>query len=335
VAAEDAASVADVLKDPEVGAYPCDQIELIRDEQVTRDGLIAALVRLAKRTSDQDTAFIFYCGHGVLGEDGLYYFTTQDTVLVAGSRVRSGTGVNGAELLGLVRAIKARKLLLVVNACFSGRVNPVLAPTEEALGIPLSQTLRHEFLATGEGRAIITASRQDQYSYYQVGKKSTYFGQALVDGLRGQGAAGHGDYVGLYDLYQHVYTTVTAQTSGAQDPVLTILEGVGPFPVSLRPVYARTGPSSTPALSAAPTGAATEVIREAELNDTGRVRALMTELLTDEEVDALAMDHFRPVYDQFSRGMSRTAKIHRLIEHCSRRRKLGVLLTSVRAYEAE
>ncbi len=42
-----------------------------------------------------------------------------------------------------------------------------------------------------------------------------------------------GGYIGLYDLYQHIYTHVRAATNNQQDPMLTILEGVGPFPVAL------------------------------------------------------------------------------------------------------
>src|SRR4051794_1925538 len=85
----DAKGIADALKDPSVGAYPPDQVRLIPDQgrRATREEVIQALKQLAGRTTPTDTAFLFFCGHGVLGEDGRYYLTTQDTVLTAGKRV--------------------------------------------------------------------------------------------------------------------------------------------------------------------------------------------------------------------------------------------------------
>lgn len=198
----------------------------------TKAEVIQALEQFAGRVGSADTAFIFFCGHGVLGEDGEYYFTTQDTVLTSGNLVKAGTGLSKTKLLELLRAVKARKLIFVINACFSGHVSPTLAPTEGVVGAPPSSTLGVEVLGAGEGRALITASRPTQYSYFSSQDDNTYFGQALIDGLRG-GAPGRGGYIGLYELYQHLYTSVRSKTGNRQDPMLTILEGVGPFPLAL------------------------------------------------------------------------------------------------------
>jgi hypothetical protein len=94
-----------------------------------------------------------------------------------------------------------------------------------------------EVLSTGEGRALITASRPSQYSYFRHEQPRTFFGQALIDGLCGH-ASGTGGYIGLYELYQHLYTNVKAaamRVNGTQEPVLTIQQGVGPFPVARFP----------------------------------------------------------------------------------------------------
>jgi hypothetical protein len=235
ITAADAQGVADALKDPAVGGYPPDRVYLLQDAQATRDSTLVALEQLAHLTSPTDTVFFYFCGHGVLGEDGLYYFTTQDTVLTPDNLVRKGTGVSGPEILDRLRAIPARKLLFIINACFSGHLSPALGAPQDGLGTPPSATLGVEVLATGEGRALITASRPMQKSYYRHSDPHTVFGQALIDGLRGQGVANSGGYIGLYELYQHIFTRVKAATNGDQEPVLTILQGVGPFPVALYP----------------------------------------------------------------------------------------------------
>jgi len=228
----DAQGVADALMNPAVAAYPPDQVYLLPNagRRATRDELVRALEQLAKQVAPTDTAFIFFCGHGLLGEDGEYYFTTEDTALTTGNRVKAGTGLSRTNLLELLRAVKAQKLLFVINACFSGHVGPTLAPGG-IVGAPPSSTLGTEILGAGEGRALITASRPTQYSYFTSQDDNTYFGQALIGGLRG-GAQGSGGYIGLYELYQHLYARVRSTTGNRQDPMLTILEGVGPFPLA-------------------------------------------------------------------------------------------------------
>jgi Caspase domain len=231
----DARGVADALENPAVAAYPHRQVQLIPDagRRATLEGVIQALEKLAGRVGPDDTAFVFFCGHGVLGEDGDYYFTTEDTALTASKRAKAGTGLSKTKLLEMLRQVQAQKLLFVINACFSGHVSPTLSASQDAMGAPPSYTLRADILGTGEGRALITASRPTQYSYFNSENVYTYFGQALIEGLSGEGMAGSGGYIGLYELYQLLYTRVRAATNNDQEPVLTILQGVGPFPVAL------------------------------------------------------------------------------------------------------
>ncbi|HYN90134.1 MAG TPA: hypothetical protein VER55_16485, partial [Ardenticatenaceae bacterium] len=128
---------------------------------------------------------------------------------------------------------KPQKLLFLINACFSGHVTSTLG-RGKVLGAPPAATLGMEILATGEGRALITASRPSQYSYYLNTDQYTYFGQALLEGLRGASVPNTGGYIGLYELYQHIYRSVRARAE-SQEPMLTILQGVGPFPVAHYP----------------------------------------------------------------------------------------------------
>ncbi len=270
----DATGVADALVDPAVGAYPPGQVKVLQDARATRPGVVAALEALAKTVKSTDTAFLFFCGHGVLGEDGLYYFTTQDTVLTPELKARKDTGLSAPLLVELLRKIRAQKLLFVINACFSGHVSPTLSPDTERLGAPPSATLKAEVLALGEGRAILTASRPTQPSYFSKQQTNTYFGRALIDGLRGDGSAGAGGYVGLYELYQHVHARVGAVVGalgGAQEPMLTILQGVGPFPVALHGGGAAAAKLNPAAIQQQPPpGAAVEVVPRTVVEAIGR-----------------------------------------------------------------
>jgi hypothetical protein len=267
----DARGVADALRDPAVAAYPPEQVGVLPDgaTRVTQAEMIRALEEFAGRVGLGDTAFIFFCTHGVLGEDGEYYLTTQDTILTPGKLAKAGTGLSKTKLLDLLRAVKARKLLIIINACFSGHVGPSLAAPEPVLGAPPSLNLSVDLLGAGEGRALITASRPRQYSYFSLDHDISYFGQALIEGLRG-GAQGSGGYIGLHELYQYVYTVVRSKTENSQDPMLTILEGVGPFPVALHK-GGHLGALDPGAIQAAPPkGAAVEVVKRSLIEAMGR-----------------------------------------------------------------
>jgi hypothetical protein len=64
--------------------------------------------------------------------------------------------------------------------------------------------------------------------------------------------------------------------------------------------------------------------------DTGAIRQLLTEALDDQEVVALCFDHFRPVYDDLSDGMSKGRKIQLLLDYCVRKEQIGLLLERVK-----
>jgi hypothetical protein len=261
----DARGVADALTDPTVGCYPLDQVTLLYDEQASRQGVRNALRQLAQATQPSDTVIVFLCGHGAFGDDGEYYFATQDTCFTPSNKIQAGTGLSGAEFIALLRTIKAQKLLIIVNACFSGSISPTLGASD-SLGNPLPSTLSIEALSTGEGRAIITASRPSQYSYYHRTDSYTFFGQALINGLHGRGMESRNGYIGLYELYQHIYSNVTAAASavnGIQEPVLTLLQGVGPFPVAYYPGCAHTDTDPADLQQTPPQNMAVEMVEQA------------------------------------------------------------------------
>ena len=70
--------------------------------------------------------------------------------------------------------------------------------------------------------------------------------------------------------------------------------------------------------------------RDAAHYDTAAVRRLLRDALSDSDLNELCMDRFSTVYEQISLGMSKSQKIHLLIEHCARYRTMPQLLDAVR-----
>ncbi len=151
ITAADAEAVAAVLRAPAFCGYPDAQVKVLHDATASRDGILAALDALAARAGEGDTVLLFFCGHGDLGDDGDYYLTTHDTRL-QGSKVISGSGVRQGELIEKLRAVKAKRLLLLVNACHSGELAPTLGPGEHSFtGIPLPAQTAAALLADRRG----------------------------------------------------------------------------------------------------------------------------------------------------------------------------------------
>jgi Effector-associated domain 7/Trypsin-like peptidase domain len=62
---------------------------------------------------------------------------------------------------------------------------------------------------------------------------------------------------------------------------------------------------------------------------TAAIRRLLREALTDQELEDLCMDYFPDIYNQFSLGMDKHQKTHRLLEYCNRRNQLPYLLERI------
>jgi uncharacterized caspase-like protein len=244
--AADAQMVAEVLRDPTICGYPEDQVTLLTGAAATRQGILDALDSLAKRVDTSGTVFLFYSGHGAYDPHGNYYLTTYDTD-VDGQRVAPGSAVSQGEFLTRLRKIAAARLVIILNPCFSGDI----AETLGADGIPFmganpSEDELKSLLGSGEGRVVMTACRQTQCSYVGNGQL-TVFTEELVNGLRGgNGVRGRGGLISVYDLYTSLFYAVDEAVSddrrvspklrakyGKQEPELTAIKNVGPFPIAL------------------------------------------------------------------------------------------------------
>jgi hypothetical protein len=284
VTAGDAQALSSVLQDPEFAGYPAGQVRLLTGPEATRRGVLQALGDLATASKPESTVVIFVCGHGVPAPGGGYRFLTHDARRTAANTYAPSTVVTNDELVASIQNIAAQKVLVLLNTCFAGVVAGNLAPAEpdDLPGAPPPDQVVDELLATGEGRVIISACRSTQRSWFHPGANLTVFTEALLEGLQGsQSIANRQGYIGVFELYSYVFDRVSAgvkklAASVDQEPVITIREGVGPFPValyrggqSLSPEG--VSPGVAPALDREPPGdAAVRVVRVVPQIQAGR-----------------------------------------------------------------
>lgn len=236
--AEDVDALAAVLEDERYCGYPPAQTRpRLQREQATRAQILTALDELAARTEAADTVLLFYAGHGQQGTDGHYYLTTHDTEM-RGLEVLAGSGIPMAVLLEKIQAIRAERLLFLCNACYAGQLPPNLAPAiphKSFVTPPLPADAGEALLSAGKGRIAIMACGERQESHTGDGN-ITIFTQAVIEALKGYGVANNNGFISVFDLWQHVYDTVTSQATAMgeqQEPQLTIIRATGSFPVAL------------------------------------------------------------------------------------------------------
>jgi hypothetical protein len=239
ITVEDAQEVAAVLGDRRYCGYPESQVTLLHDADATRQQIEAALDRLAATLQESDTFLLFYSGHGDYGADG-YYLTTYETVIQEG-QVVAGSGIHEKTLLEKLKAIKAKRVFLLFNACHAGEIAPdSLGGAADAAGQNLPDRTATALLGTGSGRMIITACRETQRSYFLKTAAMTFFGQAVTDGLRGRDVVNRRGYVSIFDLYESVFASVRGEVERrfgklglVQEPELTIQKGIGAMAIAL------------------------------------------------------------------------------------------------------
>ena len=151
-AVADARGVAEILPDRGAALFGRVERDLVLDADATRAGISSALERL-RGTSPRDAAVLFMAGHAVtLGGDWHFLGHGLRTPKQPGHVQK--VGISGEDLVAALTEVPARRLLLVVDACFAGAI---LGPFER-----FSQRRAMVDLQQQTGIVVIAATRADQ-----------------------------------------------------------------------------------------------------------------------------------------------------------------------------
>jgi hypothetical protein len=213
---DDAQGMADILKDPTRCAYRPDQVELLTSEAAGRSSILAGLDRLAKRADENSTVVIYFSGHGyhVKSSIGEAYY-----LMPFGYNIEKlkDTAISGPEFAEKLKAIKAQKLLLLLDCCHAGGLTDLKAPGLLFAKAPLPPEAQSLF-AQGRGRVVIASSQANESSF--AGKPYSAFTLALIDALSGAGASRKDGYVRVIDLALHTREIVPGKTNNRQHPIM-------------------------------------------------------------------------------------------------------------------
>ncbi|MCL1469128.1 caspase family protein [Argonema antarcticum] len=231
VTVKDATALRDVLIDPTRAAYPPKQVELLTEAKATRQEILEAFDRLIEQVNQNPdaTVIIYFSGHGgrIESLDG-----PPEYFLVPSGfnwNQRADTAISGLEFTEKIEAIKARKLVVLLDCCHAGGVPALKTPGTTFIKSPVPPTLLSS-LESGSGRIVVASSHEDQYSY--TGNPYSVFTACLLEALQGKASVNQDNYARILNVLSYLFDQVPKRTTDKQKPFVNkILDLSDNFPL--------------------------------------------------------------------------------------------------------
>jgi hypothetical protein len=207
---KDAQDIYNLLVSPHHCGYVPDNVELLLDSQATQANLRQALGILAQRSNAESSVLLYISSHGGQVEFGPHageYLLPVDADCTSGTSLAQ-TAIAGSDFTDALRAIPARKLVVLFDCCHAGGIGQPKDANAPVLKGGLSDSY-YDRLKQGTGRAILASSRSTESSYVIPGADNSLFTQHLLAGLQG-GIASDDGLIRIFDLFEYVQPKVTS-----------------------------------------------------------------------------------------------------------------------------
>ncbi len=205
----DAQAIHDLLIDAQFCGYSADNVQLLLDDQATQAAMRQALADLSRRSDQDSTVFFYISSHGGRIEFGPYageYLLPLNTNNTS-TQSFAQTTISGNEFTEALRAIPARKIVVVFDCCYSGGIGQPKDAIAPILKPGFSENY-YDALKSGRGRVILASSRNDEYSYVMPDAENSLFTQHLLAGIRG-GIPSDDGLIRVFDLFEYLQPRVT------------------------------------------------------------------------------------------------------------------------------
>ena len=226
----DATDVSATLASSAHCGYDPAKITTLLDQQATRSGVLDALGDLSKRAGADDTVCVFFSGHGGLrkGASDSWLLTVEcDTSDLA------NTAISAAELTAALHTIRAKRLLVFIDACHAGGAAALKGDSNgDSLEFGYAEKSLAQ-LGNGTGRVLIASSRMSEKSWVMPGERNSAFTKALLAGLKGAADPGHGGYIKVFSLFDYLSEEVPKATIERQHPIFKATDIENNFAVAL------------------------------------------------------------------------------------------------------
>jgi uncharacterized caspase-like protein len=224
-AAADARSFHDWIVSPNGGRYAPSMVNMLLDAKATGANIKKALFEWLAQAIEEDTVTIYFAGHGSPQSPDhpenlflLPYDTQYDSVPTTGFPMWD---IETA----LKRFIKARKVIVITDACHAGGVGQAFDVARRAGRglnvVPMASSLNN-LSRISEGVCIISASDDNQMSQEgaQWGGGHGVFTFHLLEGLKGMADYNKDNLVTLGELIPFLSEQIRRDTRNAQTPTV-------------------------------------------------------------------------------------------------------------------
>jgi uncharacterized caspase-like protein len=221
--AKDAQDFAELLKSPEVGRFPADNVRVLLNGEATTRQIKAGLNWLARSAAPDDLVVVFISSHGSPREmdtRNVNYIITSDTEIRPQDDLFA-TALPMVEVTQVVRSrIQARRTLVLLDTCHSGAATAGTQRLAEDVGESSVSAETLDAIRQGFGRAVIASSQAGQKSFENDDAKNGYFTYYLMQALKKSKGQDSIDKVYAY-LRDEVSKSVAAKFQMQQTPVLS------------------------------------------------------------------------------------------------------------------
>ncbi len=207
---KDAQDIYDLLIDSHYCGYSKDNVTLLKDKEATRTALSQALTQLAQQSNQDSTVFIYISSHGGQIEYGSHkgeYLLPVDADYTSGASLAQ-TAISGTQFTEALRAIPARKIVVIFDCCHAGGIGQPKDPTAPTIKAGLPDSF-YNALKQGRGRGILASSRDTESSWVMPDAANSLFTQHLLAGIRG-GIPSDDGLIRIFDLFEYIQPKVTA-----------------------------------------------------------------------------------------------------------------------------
>lgn len=251
----DAESFVQFIKTPEGGAFPENNIRLLRNEEATKENISRAVEWLSRRVKSDDLVYIFFSGHGIVDRLGYAYFMPHDS----DPAYPDVLGIRADVLLQNLKArINSKHTIYFIDACHSGAAlveSGVAKDIGATTSSVISEIWEKELAQRDSISMAFLSAGGNQRSWEDDELQQGVFTYYLLEGMKGAADKDSNNVITAGEVYRYVLDRVEERTRlkkyPLQTPIISPLFdhsfplGVVNSPRRLRPVEPKTAGTTT------------------------------------------------------------------------------------------
>ena len=203
------------------------------EQRPTKANIQASFEAFSREVRPEDVFILYLSGHGKTYQDYFYYLTQDmQSATLTDPVIRERNAISTAEFATWLNAIPAKKQVMMIDACQSGKFNKELSLLAQK-DISGSQIRALDRLRDRTGVFVISGSANDQASYEASPYGMGLLTYSLLLGISG-GALQEGEIVDVEGLFKFAEENVPAlaeDVGAIQTPKFWKPEGSKSFPI--------------------------------------------------------------------------------------------------------